>query len=157
MAERIPVLKWRDNQLTYHLIERNILESLLTEVIYDLRKQYAVQGWEGLQDVEEAVKHVLSEVYLITDGVNWLGYDVVQPWFLKQPILVEEFISGFHVKEAVEILKKVAVLEDCKRVVVGTRAAPHGRHLGLAKMYSALGLQISTIELTAEVDSEQSS
>ncbi|QPB11234.1 hypothetical protein [Providencia phage PSTNGR1] len=150
MSKIVECLYWDGHQLTLYLEDRNILIEKLTPVMQALHDQYAVQGWNGLLDGEALAEYVVSEVELVTDGSRWLGFNVVRPWFLTEEVVTEEFIGGFNTAEAVAILKVVAKVAEATRILVGTRAAPDGKHRGLSKLYQNLGLKVSTIELTLE-------
>jgi hypothetical protein len=136
--------------LTLYLEDRNILIEKLTPVMNALHDQYAVQGWNGIIAGEDAAEYAVDEIELVTDGSRWLGFNVVRPWFLTEEVVSEEFIVGFSTAEAVAILKAVAKVAEASRILVGTRAAPDGKHRGLSKLYQNLGLTVSTIELTLE-------
>ena len=148
--DKVEYLQWDGHQLTHHLEDRNILVAQLTQVMQTLRDQYAVQGWKGVMSAEGLAEYAVSEVELVTDGSRWLGFSVVRPWFLTEEVVSEEFIGGFNTAEAVDILKAVANVAGATRILVGTRAAPKGKHRGLSKLYQNLGLAVSTIELTLE-------
>ena len=148
--DKIEYLHWDGSQLTHHLEYRNILIEKLTPIMQALHDQYAVQGWKGILDGEGLAEHAVDEFDLVTDGNRWLGFSVVIPWFLTEKVVTEEFIGGFNTAEAITILKAIAKVADASRILVGTRAAPGGKHRGLSKLYQNLGLTISTIELTLE-------
>ena len=150
MSKIVECLHWDGHQLTLYLEDRNILIEKLTPVMQALHNQYAVQGWKGIISGEDAAEYAVSEVELVTDGSSWLGFNVVRPWFLTEEVVSEEFIVGFSTAEAVAILKAVAKAAEATRILVGTRAAPDGKHRGLSKLYQNLGLTVSTIELTLE-------
>lgn len=150
MSDRELYYRYEQNQLTCYTENRNILIDRLVPVMTKLREQYALQGWTGIIDPLQAAVHAVVEFTLVSVGDGWIAYSVVQPWFLEHEVLTEEFICDVPLPLAVDILKAIARDADCERIIIGTRAAPGGKHFGLAKHYQQLGLAVSTIELTLE-------
>ena len=148
--DKIEYLHWDGNQLTLHLEDRNILLAKLAEAMIGVEASLHKQGWTTVVSRDEAAELAIEDFDLVTDGSGWLGFRVVTPWFSNAPVVAEEFIAGIDLDTAVDILLAVAKVAQVSRIVVGTRAAPNGKHLGLSRVYQAKGLSITTIELTLE-------
>lgn len=140
-----------ENQLTPYMEYQDVLLADLTPRMEQMRERYAVQGWKDILTAEELAREAINEFILIKVGAGWLGFSVVCPWFLDQHVLVEELMLDVPLPLAVEVLKTAAKRHGCKRLTVGTRVAPNGKHLGLMKSYQRQGLSIGAIELTLEV------
>ena len=149
---KVEYLVLTPEQLTYHQEDENILVEQLTPVMEKLRDQYASQGWKGIVHPRTGAEHAVREFELVKVEDGWVAFSLVEPWFTTEHILTEEFIVDVPVPVAVALLEFLASKAKATRLMVGTRAAPNGRHFGLAKIYSQYGLVPSTIELTKEID-----
>lgn len=148
--DKVEYLQWDGNQLTLHLEDRNILLAKLAEAMIGVEASLHKQGWTTVVSRDEAAEMAIEDFELVTDGNGWLGFSVATPWFSNAPVVAEEFIAGIDLDTAVDILIAAAKVAQVSRIVVGTRAAPNGKHLGLSRVYQAKGLSITTIELTLE-------
>lgn len=106
--------------------------------------------WD-LATPDEALDRLTSEdedtVFVFVDD-KVLCLSVSMPWFSWDNVLSEVFVDeGISLEEIVTIMECVAKTTGLSRIAVGTRAVPGGRHAGLAKLYSRVGMTVSTIEL----------
>lgn len=157
-TSKVVVGRWHPyyQEISYHYEDKDAVAIELTDRLHDLKAAYEVQGWSGIT-VSSALANLMemveaTELVLVRVGEDGLvAFSMGTPWFSTEVILTEEFIVGCSIDDAVPLLKVAAKAEGISRIVVGTRAAPNGRHLGLAKRYEQVGLSVSTIELTTEV------
>lgn len=148
---KIEYLEWKDNQLTLHLEYRNILIDQMTPAMEKLKDQYATQGWDYLVTGRQVAEYAVDEFDLLKVGEGWIAFTVTTPWFMTEEVITEDFIYNVPLDLAVALLRELGRANGCKRLVVGTRAAPDGKHLGLCRMYEKRGFQVSTLELTLEI------
>lgn len=148
---KIDVLRWEDNQLTCYQENRNKLILDLHHVMSCLKDQYEGQGWKNLCPYTAAVNAVDDFDLVYVDG-GLIGFTVGQPWFVSGgDCISEEFVYDVPVDTVVKVLKDIGTRAGCKRLLLGTRAVPRGKHAALARLYEGQGLAVSTIELTMEL------
>jgi hypothetical protein len=117
-----------------------------------LKDRYAAQGWAFVAEPEDIVDEVMEGASLLEVGPCIIGFSLVQPWFLTELVLTEEFIMyEGDLPEIVKALEEVGRRCGAKRLTVGTRAVAQGKHAALARLYSRQGLSVSTLELTKEI------
>lgn len=150
--ETIGVFEYRDNQLTYHLDNKN---NLRQEVHAQLTRFWDIltdKGWGRVIDPAEATEILLDCFIHLRVGSGLIALSTIQPWFSEDVMLAEEVVYDIPPREIVPAMEALAKHLGCSKIVVGTRAVSRDRHLALARMFQSEGMKVSAIELTKTVE-----
>lgn len=145
----------KDGQLAYYMDSEATVRSQINHCLDWLHKQLSDSGWRNIRDPSTLIDHCLDEYDFILVGPSLVAVDVVEPWFVNERVLAEEFNAPFvgdvgaDVDEIVYALTVFAKAAECTMISLGTRA--NTRQRGLARLFEKTGARLSTIELVKEL------
>lgn len=145
----------QDGQLAYYMDSETSVRAKIHHCLMWLRRQLVDSGWRNVHDPTTLEDHCLEEYEFLEVGPTLVAVDVVEPWFLNERVLAEEFNApwigavGADVTEIVSALTVFAKAAECTMVSLGTRA--NTRQRGLAHLFEKTGARLSTIELVKEL------
>lgn len=144
-----------EGQLAYYMDSEQSASDKILHCLCWLYEQLRGSGWRSVRDPAGLVQHCKDEYSFLQVGNSLVAVDVVEPWFLNERVLAEEFNApwtgntGADVAEIVSALTVFAKAADCTMVSLGTRA--NTRQRGLAHLFEKTGARLSTIELVKEL------
>lgn len=150
-----------DGQLAHYMDSETSASDKILHCLSWLHQQLRASGWRNVRDPAGLVQHCKDEFMFLQVGNSLVAVGVVEPWFLTERVLAEEFNApwqgntGASVDEIVSALEVFAKAAECTMVSLGTRA--NTRQRGLAHLFEKTGARLSTIELVKEIPYEQRS
>lgn len=151
----------KDGVLAHYMDSETSVSDKILHCLTWLYAQLKASGWRNVRDPAGLVQHCKDEFLFLEVGNSLVAVDVIEPWFLNERVLAEEFNApwtgntGASVAEIVSALEVFAKAAECTMVSLGTRA--NTRQRGLAHLFESTGARLSTIELVKEIPYEQGS
>jgi hypothetical protein len=144
-----------NGQLAHYMdSEASVRKDVLAALRW-LHKQMTESGWRNVNPPETLVDHCMQEYMFLYVGNSIIAVDVVEPWFVAETVLAEEFNAPFagdtgaDVSEITTAMAIMAAAAGCTMYSLGTRA--NTRQRGLARLFEKTGARLSTIELVKEL------
>lgn len=155
MKAKTTVFKYVDGVLSTYEEDNGELAAWVLRAAIWLKESYKVQGWKDIKEPVDVVQEVMDSFYFMWVGSTFVAFSVEQPWFSNSTVVAEEFVVPFgstpKLADVVAALTVAGQAAGATRLVIGTRAAPRGKHAALARMYNRQGLASSAMELTKEI------